>query len=430
MSNEAIKSSSRLEASKTQAGGRYRVTIIEEGLGNFGDCFYYTKQAVESAKEPYEGAQAFADHPDKIEAQILPERSVRRLCGHYENCEVVQEDGRSKLKADLVTIPGTKFDWIRDLLDHDIEYGKKYEESFVGISINASGDATDTPIDDMLKSKDVPDVCKPKLEHAKSLGVTEVRVTGIIADAVSADIVTKAGAGGGIEKRLESERIKMATKKKENDGALPAKKDGGDDEGKLKSALDKHMGEGKHGEAEAEAAKLASEAYEAMGHSKEEAMEMGAKHVAAAKKMGEKKKEDGSDGAADGGNAAPIAKDAKKDPDDVVPHKPAPQEAGSKAELAKLEGRLSMIEKENAALKLNQHISTKIKESKISSKDEAKVRKLLEGVETVKSADVIMSAFLEGAKNHEGVYTNAEKTTLRESSEGGEAISFAEFAQQ
>jgi hypothetical protein len=74
------------EAVKT--GARFRVALIQEGLGNLRDGFYYTKQALESAVPAFEGKKAYADHPSRSEESDRPERSVRDIVGHYENLKL------------------------------------------------------------------------------------------------------------------------------------------------------------------------------------------------------------------------------------------------------------------------------------------------------------------------------------------------------
>ena len=60
--------------------------------------------------------------------------------------------------------------------------------------INASGDAQDTSIDEVLRS--APDGAKPKLTEAQQSGIDSVRLVSKINSAVSCDMVTEAGAGG------------------------------------------------------------------------------------------------------------------------------------------------------------------------------------------------------------------------------------------
>ena len=230
-SQESLKTSVNklvfLEQDKQVSGtnpiSRFKVALIQEGLGNLRDAFYYTREALESAVSAFEGKKCYADHPSKTEEIDRPERTVRDIIGHYENCHIEEnKDGSSLLCAELVIPANESFDWARSLLVHGLNYSTKYpDKDFIGLSINASGDAQPANIADFIKQSDVPMSAKPKLMKAIEMGVTQIRIVNAIQDAVSTDMVTEAGAKGRIISLLEhNKEIEMKLKKKES-GVLP-----------------------------------------------------------------------------------------------------------------------------------------------------------------------------------------------------------------
>src|SRR5260221_8163582 len=55
---------------------KFKVVLIQEGMGNKKDAFYYPRESLEKAIASFEGKKIFSDHPDSIEDQARPERSV------------------------------------------------------------------------------------------------------------------------------------------------------------------------------------------------------------------------------------------------------------------------------------------------------------------------------------------------------------------
>ena len=204
------------ESSKMVDGlpNKFRVVIIREGLGNMGDCYYYTKQALESAVPIFEGTKIYADHPTSEDEQIRPERSTKDILGHFENVELETDDqGCAILCADLDIVPTTNTEWARGLLSRAIENSKKFpDKDFVGLSINANGDSESADIRQILD--EAPAGAKPKLEEAQANGIDLVKVVRSIKSAVSCDLVTEAGAGGKIQDFIEGD--KTDGKKSEN----------------------------------------------------------------------------------------------------------------------------------------------------------------------------------------------------------------------
>jgi hypothetical protein len=179
---------------------RFKAILIEEGMGNLHDAFYYTGEAIKSAVTCFEGKKIFADHPSAIEEEARPERSVRDILGHFENVHVEEsEDGLTQLVGDLVVLANKPFEWARGLIQHAIEYSEKFPHAeFCGLSINASGDAEEMDFDSFVKETEIPPSAMPKLQKAQEQGIQTIRKVSEIIDAVSCDLVTSPGARGRI----------------------------------------------------------------------------------------------------------------------------------------------------------------------------------------------------------------------------------------
>lgn len=180
------------------AGGKgdalFNAVLIREGMGNMHDAFYYTKEALESAIPIFEGAKAYADHPTASEEDERPERTTRDIIGHYEGLAVqTGEDGCAELCGKLDVLQSEQ--WAIDRINRAVKNTSKFpDKPFIGFSINANGDAEETPIDEVISM--APDGAKDKLIEAKANGIDTVRVVRKIKSAVSCDLVTQAGAGG------------------------------------------------------------------------------------------------------------------------------------------------------------------------------------------------------------------------------------------
>lgn len=184
---------------------KFRVVLLEEGLGNSNDAFYYSKEALESAVSIFTGAKIYADHPTMEEEQIRPERSTRDILGHFENLSVeISPTGSTVLCGDVDTIPSSDCDWARALMIRAVENSEKFPgKEFIGLSINAAGDSEVMSIDEVMSG--APAGAKPKLEEAKKNGIESVKVVRKINAAVSCDLVTEAGAGGKILNIIQGE---------------------------------------------------------------------------------------------------------------------------------------------------------------------------------------------------------------------------------
>ena len=189
----------------TKDASRFRCILIQEGLGNFGDAYYYTREALVSAVAVFEGKKIYADHPARDEEQTRPERSVKDVLGHFENVRLEEgKDGRSMLTADVVILSGESYGWARELMSHAVDYSTKYpDKDFVGLSINAKGDATQVPLEEWVKEASIPASSLEKLRQAQENGVDQIRLVTAIREAISCDMVTEAGAGGRIIKLIE-----------------------------------------------------------------------------------------------------------------------------------------------------------------------------------------------------------------------------------
>jgi hypothetical protein len=221
---------SRIREAAGSASGdpnRFEVILIQEGLGNLRDLFYYSAESIQSAASVFEGKKIYADHPDAVSEKVRPERSVRDILGYFENVEAT--DGGNNhliLKGDLVIMPGEAFDWARQLMEGAVLYSKKYQDQdFIGLSINANGEADEVDIADFLKQASVPPSALVKLNKAVEDGAQSIRVVSAITDAVSCDLVTEAGAGGRVLAMIEQEKkMKQSKMMNDEDEAFPPKK--------------------------------------------------------------------------------------------------------------------------------------------------------------------------------------------------------------
>jgi hypothetical protein len=195
------------EATKDDKGKmKYPVVIISQGLGNLADRNYYSSEAIESGVDVYEGRKAYFDHPTETDSRERPGRSVRELAGHYENVKAKKDsEGVMSLQADFVPI--STHEEVQGLLNHAIDYKKKYPDSdFVGISINGDGEGETLDWDQFVKS------IKPNTFEMKKLAKIEgqqVNVIRKLTAAVSADLVTEPGARGRL--LLEQEKKRRLT---------------------------------------------------------------------------------------------------------------------------------------------------------------------------------------------------------------------------
>lgn len=301
-------------ALKTQNGSLFEVVLIKEGLGNFRDRYYYTKQCLQSAVESrlFEGTQSYADHPSEEEEVVRPERSTRDILGYYEDVNYSEGDGgQGQLVANLNISKAASLDWARELLTDAISYSQKFQESdLVGLSINASGAAAPMNIDEFISSQQLAPAVLAKLNEAKAQGVTEINVVNELREAQSVDLVTKAGAGGRILKMLEQEKrmfrnkflresegeagMKQKQKKEDggapaaNDGATPDHADADQDKALFAQMIKQYLGKDDASPEEMEMAQHTHEACKEAGMEGKEAYEAAGQHLKMAMAVGKK----------------------------------------------------------------------------------------------------------------------------------------------
>jgi hypothetical protein len=162
MPTELFEASKISQAAMT--GAVWRVKVIE---GNKkGSSAYYPADVVEAGAPLFKkGTRVYGDHPTSDEKWSRPERSYRHIVGVFESDS--EFDG-----TDLYA--NVKF------YSQDREFIKeRAEDGVIGMSIRASGDVEETADGPVLKA---------------------------FTSVTSVDVVTTAGAGGGFDKLLESER--------------------------------------------------------------------------------------------------------------------------------------------------------------------------------------------------------------------------------
>lgn len=186
---------------------RFKVVLIKEGIGNFRDRFFYSKQALKTAAERnlFNGVQAFADHPSELEEEIRPERSTKDIIGYYENVKYEEsDDGQGMLVADLSVSTTISQDWVLALLTNSVDYSTKFKErDLVGLSINASGPAESINLQEFLSQEKFAEPILIKLIEAQGQGISEINLVNELTEVISVDLVTKAGAGGRIQRMVE-----------------------------------------------------------------------------------------------------------------------------------------------------------------------------------------------------------------------------------
>ena len=432
----------RLKESSTAVGGpvgrKFRVTLLQEGLGNFGDAFYYTASAIESAVPFFEGAHCFIDHPDAVEEKIHPERSVRDLAGYFERVSAEDSDtGYKVLMGDLVLMSDPSLDIVRNQMLESITYNEKHPgEDLIGLSINADGDFYQVPMDQFLASGVVSEACKPKLLEAVSKGVTIVRPVTSIKSAVSCDVVTMAGAGGRIntllekgkpvkkeEGMMEEEEKKLHEEEahKEDMGeeespapaaeepaAEPAHDDAAQDEELIKSMLAKYLGDGFSDEDKSQMHQMYQEAMEMHGGDEKAAQETAghamkmAKHlqskVAKAPAPAAPEAEAPMEADADGDKVAMKSKSPATVPaaDAKNPIKKTDQvQESASGRMTKLVAENARLQKELNDIRTKEYLEKVLRESKLPMAATKRFRECVKGISSSKEIDSQLTLFKE-----------------------------------
>lgn len=444
-------------------GKRFRVTLLQEGLGNFGDCYYYTKEAIGMTAPLFEGAHFFADHPSTSEEQDRPERSVRDVIGYFENVIAESdESGRLCLNGDAVLVNGNYTEQFRALMKESLTYSLKHQnKDLVGLSINAAGDFDVVALDQFMKDETIPEPCQMKLMEALQQGITMIRPVREMTSAVSCDLVTTAGAGGTINQILEGEKPVMkkeaqqeehkekgkeAEEKKEAgigadgaDGDANGKTGKHDDEEQDKelimSMLKKYVGDGFSDDDKS----MAKEAYQnalEMGMEGKDAETCAGHNMKMAKHLQMKQakmKQDESDagGVGDGKaihdkpHAGPdAAKPAHKDQEEESGKEAEEDESGkmkqsAKAGLSKqvitLTAENAKLRAENEGLKLKDFTDKVLRESRLPMSATKKFRECIKNLKTQKEITESLAIFkeaysLSGEADGSGFILSVEKT--------------------
>jgi len=404
----------------------FGVILLQEGMGNFGTSYFYTKESLKSAVQIFEGKKGFADHPTTVEEEIRPERSVRDILGYFREMKYQEsESGRGQLVG-LFKIPPTQpFEWARSLMTMAVEYSKEFpDKDFVGLSINASGDAAETPIEKMIEASSCPEV-KAKLVEAKEAGISEVKVVYKFDDAVSCDLVTEAGAAGKIKTLMEGNNMKKNKKQKEAeakakreaaekaikeaDAAEAAAKEGDDagaephadenqDAALIKKMISKYMGDDANpSEEECGIVKESYEACKEMGMDEAKAEEAAvhslkmSKHMAqkqAQKEADEKAKKEAAD------KAAAIEADKDKGSDEDKQKESATVIAAKDKEIetlkeanTKLQGEVTGLKAKLGGYDVQNHIENVCKESGLKMEATKKFREAVKEAKSVAEVD-------------------------------------------
>lgn len=461
------------EASSTpgKIGSKFQVILIQEGMGNLRDCFYYTKQSLESATALFEGKKCFVDHPSSIDEASRPERSTRDILGHFENVQYQEaDDGRGMLVADLITLIDPSFTWAQTLLSNSIDYASKFPDSeFVGLSINASGEASEVQLTEFMTENDVPASVIPKLQKAQEEGISVIRIVNQLKDAVSCDLVTEAGAGGKILQMIEQEKRPMGfpnkkeMEKKEGkemekesgmekeaneskeaeDPATGDHADADQDMALFKKMIQQYLGDDQGDNQEAmEMAKHAYEHHAEGGMEHEAAYEAAGKHLqtamAVGKKMSQKQaapteseasekeanenKEseagDDDDQAPSAPGATPPAAPGAQGP--IPPKKKVEIERHYEAKIMKANAEIARLRESLKKYELNEYLDKKLSESKKPGQVTKKFREALGTPKSKEHIDSHLKTFIHayeaGSEGSDDFgYAFMEKTQLKQS---------------
>lgn len=421
-----------LESAKADpAGTKFRTILIQEGLGNLNDRFYYTKQALQSAVPVFEGKKIYADHPSSDDEQTRPERSVRDILGYFENVGYEESsDGRGQLVGDVHVL--TEHAWARELMRHSVDFSKKFpDKDFVGLSINASGDAVDASLEEFMKGNEIPESALKKMSEAKDQGIEQIRVVSNINEAVSCDLVTEAGAGGKVLSLLEEEKRIMAKKvTKESEGFAPkdAEKEPKDAEKKPEekkpeekpvptdeasvTTTDDGDSDPQHDDEKQDIDLIKKVLAQLGGEETQEAGDedkaMAAKALKCAKEVGY----EGEEAAGAAGTYMKMAKAMAKQSEAEGEEKPMESKesvAELKATVAKLTGQVASLTEKDKHARIEKYLDSKLAESKLPRSATDKVRESIGPVTKLrdeKQVDAFLKNFIEGwtaARSEPGV---------------------------
>jgi hypothetical protein len=171
------------------APARARILVIRAGPGNLGDRHWYTEDCLKQAVADgvFEGAQSYLDHPTPIEDVQRPERSVKDLAGQLSSVAIAKYDDPFRgasvgVYADFTPAATAAGDVAFGLIRSAIAQREVGVSSpLVGFSLNALGTGESVPINGEVWNQ-----------------------IDLITECLSVDVVTRAGAGGGVVSLLES----------------------------------------------------------------------------------------------------------------------------------------------------------------------------------------------------------------------------------
>ena len=161
-------------------GAEWDVILIEVGLSKNGNR--YPASTLRESVALFEGAAVFADHPTDQERRVKPERSIRDKVGKLVDVQFGQFDTGQRVVEGLKARFKVMVPWLRETL---LEAHKLGEPDFLGFSINAVGEITQTN------------------ESGRGISVVE-RITRV----ESVDVVTDPAAGGQIVRLAAASRGK------------------------------------------------------------------------------------------------------------------------------------------------------------------------------------------------------------------------------
>lgn len=162
-----------LEVDKT--GKQCEFLLLETGLSK--NKFNYSAAVLKEAVPLFNGVYAFADHTNEDEQAVRPERSVKDKVGRWTNVHYGQATINGRLTEGIRGTLKVLAPWLRDVIKESVEMG---EPDFIGVSVDARGDA-------------------PKLP-----GKT-IREVKSIAKVYSVDVVTAPSAGGHLMRLVASD---------------------------------------------------------------------------------------------------------------------------------------------------------------------------------------------------------------------------------
>lgn len=170
------------EAQIKRRGASFEATVIREGAGNPSDRRYYTRQALTKAVREglFEGLQCYADHPTASEERDQPERSVRKLIGHFREARLSDESGKAAVRARFIPIQGAGYEWVTSLIESSL--AAPADRPLIGISIDGYGDTDGST------------------QNINGRDYELIREISLLA---SADLVTRTATGGRFHRRLQ-----------------------------------------------------------------------------------------------------------------------------------------------------------------------------------------------------------------------------------